>query len=121
MKKNLVLIIGCLISVASVFASDVDGEKFVGTWDFEIFDTPNGDTKNVLIIHLKDDKFSGVMKGVDGQDFELYNFSVDGDEMTFFFTAQGHEVDVVIELQSNNEFEGYLKDMFEVVGSRAKE
>jgi len=127
MRKLMVVMVALLIGVASFAnqnASEV-GEKFVGEWKMLWKDLPDGDMESILELKIVDDQLTGVIKGDSviestGEPIELYDVEVDGEELSFMYTSQGYDVSIVVELESDKKFSGFMMDMFEVIGDKVE-
>ncbi|TLX78149.1 hypothetical protein E9993_00255 [Labilibacter sediminis] len=128
MKKLMILTMALLIGVAS-FANQSASEteqKFVGKWNMLWKDLPDGDLETILELKIVDDKLVGEITGDNvieqmGEPIKLYDIEVDGEELSFMYTSQGYDVSIVVELESDTSFSGFMMDMFEVEGDKIKE
>lgn len=76
-------------------------ESAVGTWDFLLKGTPNGDIEGYFTIVKDIDKFTGVIYSNEGSN-QLNNISIEDEVLECNFNYQGYKVDM------QGSFEGKL-------------
>jgi len=134
MKKQIIVL---LLMVTGFFsfandakvnstAIDSAANKFLGVWDMVWRDLPDGDMNCQLVLKNVDGKLQGEIdseeiKAKYGESINIYDIEIDGEELSFMYTAEGYDVSIIVELVEGNKFEGYMMDMFEVAGVKASE
>ena len=119
MKKLFLLLVVFVVSFSSVNANNDDSKIFLGKWNIEMFNTPNGDVKSVLNLEMKEGKLAGKLETEDGN-FDLHTISVKDKQLTFSFTFEYNDIEIIVKLTSDDKFEGYAMEMLEVAGERIK-
>lgn len=119
--KNLFIGLMVLITV-NAFSQDADkdADQFLGSWSVEFFDLPEGEEKATLIFRMVEGKLGGEIKNEQGST-PLYNISIEGKKIKFHYDARGYELFSTMVLIEDDKMEGYLADMFEMIGERIKE
>jgi len=126
--KKLGITMMMLVFTVSIFAGQAateDEKKFLGLWDLLMKDLPDGDMTMQMEMKIEDGKLTGAFVGEEvmaqmGEPLKLYDIEVDGDELSFMYTAQGYDVSIVVELESEKMFSGFMMDMFEVEGTKVE-
>jgi len=85
--KKLFPILFLLTGVLSLSMTQSINKNFVGTWDYEVTDTPNGDYKGQLVIEKDGKSYKGKMIA-DGGSQELRDLKIDGESMSFKIYAE---------------------------------
>lgn len=92
MQKVFIFLIAAFIAygcASSKKAADVS----VGTWDYIVKDTPNGDVEGNFVILKEGDAYSGSLNGDQGS-IPLGDVEVEGDNLSYTFDFQGMELTV---------------------------
>jgi hypothetical protein len=92
MRNYVILLIAAFIAygcAASKKAVDIS----VGTWDYIVTDTPNGDTKGNFTISREGENYVGTLSGEQGT-YPLNNIKVEGNILTYSFSYQGMVLDI---------------------------
>jgi hypothetical protein len=120
----LVLLIS---SVANAQAKDsaqaqVKPDYFAGQWNVLVKGTPGGDSKMTLTFERKDTALVATLKDSTGNEAGKVNKVMENDQsVTVYFTAQGYDVDLVLEKKDDDHVTGNLMGgMFEAEGDRVK-
>ena len=66
-------------------------DPFVGTWDYVVRDTPDGDVKGTLIISKTTDTYAAMLSSDQGE-ADLNGFSIEDNAMSGTFDFQGYEL-----------------------------
>jgi cytochrome c len=100
-------------------ASNVD--FFVGKWNTTMIGTPGGDVEIALILERKDGKLTGKMSSEKmGGDQALEKVEeTESGKIKVFFQANGMNINMDLEKDSNDSFKGKLMNMFDVKGKRS--
>lgn len=103
---------------ANPAASNVD--FFVGKWNMTMIGTPGGDVQIALILERKDGKLTGKMSSEKmGGDQALEKVEeTESGKIKVFFQANGMNINMDLEKESEEAFKGKLMNMFEVKGKR---
>jgi len=81
-------------AVATSAAKTVKMEDpYVGSWDYIVKDTPNGDVEGVLVIKKEMDTYSALISGEAGE-LDLSGFAIEDNALEGTFDYQGYEVTV---------------------------
>ena len=68
-------------------------DPYVGSWDYIVKDTPNGDVEGVLVIKKEMDTYSALISGEAGE-LDLSGFAIEDNALEGTFDYQGYEVTV---------------------------
>ena len=96
-------------------------DYFAGKWKVTIFGTPQGDATMNFVFERKDGKLTGTVR--DSTDKEITKITqVDEKDknITAFFTAQGYDVNLLLEPMDADRVKGNLMGMFQAKGERVK-
>lgn len=97
------------------------GEKyFTGKWNVVVYGVPDGDTKMVINIGKKEDKFTGNMADPSKSDppIELANIEVSDSVFKATFPAQGMDITLMLKMKDDKNITGSLMDMFDIKGTK---
>ena len=129
--KNILLTIlsvsilscGALLNPASQVAESTNpNEKFLGTFEFQIFDLPmGGDVIMSLTVKEDEDGLTSVFESLSGElaeDIVVKETEIEEDILYIDVLIQ-NQYDIFFELYvEGDEITGYLADMFELAGKR---
>ena len=129
--KNILLTIlsvsiiscGALLNNASQVAeSNNPNEKFLGTFEFQIFDLPmSGDVIMSLTVKEDEDGLTSVFESLSGELAEglVVNGTEIEEDILYIDVLIQNQYDVFFELYvEGDEITGYLADMFELAGKK---
>jgi|TARA_B110000914_G_C15288838_1_gene365656 hypothetical protein len=129
--KNILLTIlsvsilscGALLNPASQVAESTNpNEKFLGTFEFQIFDLPiEGDVIMSLTVKEDEDGLTSVFESLSGQLAEdiVVKETVIEEDILYIDVLIQNQYDFFFELYiEGDEITGYLADMFELAGKR---
>ncbi|RMF32529.1 MAG: hypothetical protein D6765_00210 [Bacteroidetes bacterium] len=93
MKKLLFL--GAMLAAVLIFSAESCPSKnaLVGTWDYVVSNTPEGDVRGQMVISKKGKEWSGKLI-VNGQESPVKNLEVEDQTFKFTTTAQGYNVSI---------------------------
>jgi hypothetical protein len=97
------------------------GEKFfIGKWSIMVYGIPDGDTKMILNIDKKDDKFTGTLTDPVKSDppQELSGIEIADSTFRATFNAQGMDISLFLKIKDDNNITGNLMDMFDIKGTK---
>jgi len=124
MQKLSSLLVGLFLlslSFNSIAQAKTGADYFVGTWNVLVKGTPNGDSKMILVLEKKDDKITGVVQDTTGTEIsKISNAELKENELTVYFTAQGYDVNLVMDKKDDDHVTGSLMGMFDAEGDRMK-
>jgi hypothetical protein len=110
-----------LLSVQSNGQSKTGVAYFAGKWSMVIKGTPDGDAKMIFILENKTDSLAGVVQDSTGTEIsKISKIELTGSSATVYFTAQGYDVNVVMNKKDDDHVAGSLLGMFDTVGERIK-
>ena len=129
--KNILLTIlsvsilscGALLNPASQVAESTNpNEKFLGTFEFQIFDLPmGGDVIMSLTVKEDENELTSVFKALSGELAEqiVIKETEIEEDILYIDVLISSQYDVFFELYvEGNEITGYLADMFELAGKK---
>ena len=129
--KNILLTIlsvsilscGTLLNPASQVAESTNpNEKFLGTFEFQIFDLPiQGDVIMSLTVKEDEDGLTSVFESLSGELAEglVVNGTEIEEDILYIDVLIQNQYDVFFELYvEGDEITGYLADMFELAGKK---
>jgi hypothetical protein len=114
------LIAGMFLCV-NAKAQSAPTDYFAGKWKVTIIGTPQGDATMTFDFERKDGKLTGSMR--DSTDKEISKITqIDEKEKTItaYFTAQGYDVNLLLEPLDADRVKGSLMGMFQAKGERIK-
>ena len=76
-------------------------KKFVGTWDYEVTDTPNGDYDGQLVIEKDGKSYKGKMVAEGGSQ-DLRDLKIEGDNISFKIYAEGFDCSISLTREGNS-------------------
>ncbi|HTI60078.1 hypothetical protein [Mucilaginibacter sp.] len=123
MKKVLFcnLIALALVTMAVKVNAQAPPNYFVGKWSVLLKGLPQGDAR--LKFNIADSV--GHLKGVmidttSNTETPLTNIEQENDKVTLYFTAQGYDVNLVLNKKDDDHATGSLMGMFDAVADRIK-
>ena len=129
--KNILLTIlsvsiiscGALLNPASQVAESTNpNEKFLGTFEFQIFDLPmGGDVIMSLTVKEDEDGLTSVFESLSGELAEglVVNGTEIEEDILYIDVLIQNQYDIFFELYvEGDEITGYLADMFELAGKK---
>lgn len=99
---------------------------FLGKWDMLVKSLPQGDTHMHLVFEFKKDSLSTeemighIEKTSESEEIVFSKIETETEKITFYFTAQGYDINVVLSKKDDDTAEGTLFNMFEAVAKREK-
>jgi hypothetical protein len=125
MKKLSLFFTGLLLLVLSLSAnaqSKTGADYFVGKWNVLIKGTPNGDARMFIILEQKDTTMTGSVQDSAGVEMsKISSIELKDTTVTVYFTAQGYDVNLVMDKNGDDHVIGNLMGMFDAEGDRVKE
>ena len=120
MKK---LIFGLLLTVTITgYSQKIDKEikPFLGSWELEFLDLPEGNMKATLVLEMKDTILAGELKNEMGST-SLFNIKAEGKQLKFSYMYSDYELYATLNLIEKDKLEGNVADMIDIVGQRNTE
>jgi hypothetical protein len=111
-----------LLLSTNMLAQPIPGaDYFKGKWSVLIKGTPNGDTRMMVLLENRNDSLAGVVQDSTGIEIsKISKIQLTDTSATIFFTAQGYDVDLVMNKKDNDHITGSLMSMFDAEGERVK-
>jgi hypothetical protein len=96
-------------------------DYFKGNWSVLIKGTPNGDARMIFLLELRNDSMTGVVQDTTGAEIsKISKVELTDTSATVYFTAQGYDVNLVMNKKDSDHITGSLMAMFDVEGERLK-
>lgn len=115
----------CFITNTSLSAQAAP-HYFLGKWDMLVKSLPQGDTHMHLVFEIKKDSLSKeemvghIEKTSESEEIVFSKIELETEKITFYFTAQGYDINVVLTKKDDDTAEGTMFNMFEAVAKREK-
>jgi hypothetical protein len=101
--------------------SKTGADYFTGKWSVLVKGLPNGDTKMFFILEKKDTSITGVIQDSTGTQISTADrVEVKDTTAAVYFSAQGYDVNLVINKKDDDHITGSLMGMFDAEGVRVK-
>jgi hypothetical protein len=111
-----------LLSMTGNAQSKTGADYFDGKWSVLLKGTPGGDTKLVLQLEKKNDSISGVVLDTAGVEItKITKVELQDTTINLYFTAQGYDVNLLMNRKDEDHVIGSLMSMFDAEGERKKE
>ncbi|MDP9042607.1 MAG: hypothetical protein M3N30_11560 [Bacteroidota bacterium] len=96
-------------------------DYFKGTWSVLVKGTPNGDAQMIVLLENRNDSMTGVVQDTTGAEIsKISKVELTDSSATVYFTAQGYDVNLVMNKKDNDHITGSLMSMFDAEGERVK-
>jgi hypothetical protein len=110
-----------LLSTNMIAQPKPGADYFKGKWNVLIKGTPNGDTRMIVLLENKNDSLTGVIQDTTSTEIsKISKIELTDTSATVYFTAQGYDVDLVMNKKDIDHITGSLMSMFEAEGERIK-
>ena|SRR5438477_12242782 len=110
-----------LVSMSMHAQTKTGAEYFAGTWSVLLKGLPQGDTKMVFVLEKKDTTLTGAVQDTTGKEIaKLDKVELTANSATVYFTAQGYDVNLVMNKKDDDHIVGSLMGMFDAEGERVK-
>ena len=90
------------IVFVSSCATKTEGWSPVGTWDYTVKDTPNGDGYGTLILTEEKGNLSGILRSPDFGDASLTNLVLDGNKLSAEMYLAGIDMSIQGTFEDNS-------------------
>jgi len=123
--KKLTAIFGGLfllfLSMGAAAQSKIGADYFEGKWSVLVKGLPQGDTKMVFVLEKKDSTMAGVVQDSTGTEVaKIDRVELTATAATVYFTAQGYDVNLVMNKKDDDHITGSMMGMFDAEGDRLK-
>ena len=124
--KQTIQFFAALLMTLSFFnaqaQSDTGAAYFQGKWNVVVKGTPGGDSKLYMIIEKKDTSYAGTVQDSTGKEIaKIDKLEVNPTKATFYFRAQGYDLDLTMNKIDDDHITGNMLGMFMAEGNRVKE
>ncbi len=110
------------IAALGVKAQSSSNDYFAGKWAVMLKGLPQGDTKMTLVIEKKSDSLTGTVQDSTGNEIsKIDKIELKDTTATFYFSAQGYDVNLVLNRKDEDHVTGSLMNMFDAEGERIRE
>jgi hypothetical protein len=123
MKKLKSIFIGASLFLFALGtkAQTSAADYFAGKWSVLLKGLPQGDTKMFVVLEKKDTTMTGAVQDSTGHEIsKLDKVELNGTSATVYFTAQGYDVNLVMNKKDDDHITGSLMGMFDAEGERVK-
>jgi hypothetical protein len=111
-----------LLSMTGNAQSKTGADYFGGQWSVLLKGTPGGDTKLVFNLEKKNDSISGIVLDTTGVEItKITKVELKDSVINLYFTAQGYDVNLLLNRKDDDHVIGSLMSMFDAEGERKKE
>jgi hypothetical protein len=120
MKKSVFFLLGLMLW-ASTATFALNPDYYIGTWDVNIADTPQGNINVTLTLERVEGKLIGkfTQAGTE-QGTTITNISEQENGIILYFFAEGYDLYLSLNAAEDDSVSGYLIDQFPVKGERVK-
>jgi hypothetical protein len=111
-----------LLLSTKMFAQSKSGaDYFKGTWSVLVKGTPNGDARMIFLLENRNDSITGVVQDTTGTEIsKISKVELTDTSANVYFTAQGYDVNLVMNKKDGDHITGNLMSMFDAEGERLK-
>lgn len=124
MKKASLLFAGLFILLLSFNAHaqpKTGADYFEGKWKVLVKGLPDGDTKLFFVLEKKDTAMAGAVQDSTGKEIaKIDRVVVKDTTATIYFSAQGYDVDLVMNKKDDDHITGSLMGQFDAEGDRVR-
>ena len=118
-----------LLTVLSIICFSVTAQAqaktgvdfFEGKWNVLLKGIPGGDSKIFIVLDKTDTTLAGIVQDSTGtQISKIDKVELTENSVTVYFSAQGYDVNLVMNKKDDDHVTGTLMNMFEAEGERVK-
>jgi hypothetical protein len=121
MFKSIFAGLFLLLLIPGAKAQTSSADYFAGKWNVLVKGLPQGDTKMFIVLEKKDTTMTGVVQDSTGnQVSKIDKVELNGGTATVYFSAQGYDVNLVMNKKDDDHITGSLMGMFDAEGERVK-
>jgi hypothetical protein len=121
MFKSIFAGLFLLLLIPGAKAQTSSADYFAGKWNVLVKGLPQGDTKMFIVLEKKDTTMTGVVQDSTGnQVSKIDKVELNGGTAIVYFSAQGYDVNLVMNKKDDDHITGSLMGMFDAEGERVK-
>jgi hypothetical protein len=124
MKKLSLLFAGLfflLLALNTNAQTKTGADYFTGKWNVLVKGTPGGDAKMFVVLEKTDSTMNGSIEDSTGtQISKISKVELTDTSATVYFTAQGYDVNLLMDKKDDDHIIGSLMNMFDAEGDRVK-
>ena len=110
-----------LFSLHANAQNKLGADYFQGKWSLLVKGLPDGDTRMLFVLDRKDSSLAGVVQDSTGKEIaKIDKVELKDTTITVYFTAQGYDVNVIMNKKDEDHVYGSLMSMFDAEGERLK-
>ena len=110
-----------LLSTRMYAQSKPGADYFKGKWNVLVKGTPNGDVRMIFLLENTKDSITGVIQDTTGNEIsKISRVELTDTSANVFFTAQGYDVNLMMNKKDGDHVTGSLIGMFDAEGERVK-
>ena len=111
-----------LVLSTGTFAQSKPGaDYFMGKWNVLVKGTPSGDVRIIFLLEKTNDSIAGVVQDTTGNEIsKISRVELTDTSANVFFTAQGYDVNLMMNKKDSDHVTGSLIGMFDAEGERVK-
>jgi hypothetical protein len=121
LHATLAVIFLLAVSFSANAQTKTGADYFEGKWSVLVKALPQGDTKMVFVLEKKDASMTGAVQDSTGKEIaKLDKVELGDSTITVYFSAQGYDVNLVLNKKDEDHVAGSLMGMFDAEGDRVK-
>jgi len=121
MRRLLCILALAFVSFHTNAQAKTGEDYFLGKWSVLLKGIPQGDTRMIFVLEKKDGALTGVAQDTSGTLIaKLDKIDMKDSSVTVYFTAQGYDVNLVLNRKDDDHVTGSLMSMFDAEGERVK-
>lgn len=122
LRSTLAIISLLTLSFCANAQTKTGADYFAGKWNVLVKSLPQGDTKMFFTLDKKDASLTGAVQDSTGKEIaKLDKVELADTTVTVYFSAQGYDVNLVMNKKDDDHVTGSLMGMFDAEGDRVKE
>tara|TARA_R100001143_G_scaffold63595_1_gene73222 strand:- start:40725 stop:41117 length:393 start_codon:yes stop_codon:yes gene_type:complete len=130
MKKTGIVMGALILMLGTIFSANImaqgdtasDVDYFADNWEVMLMGTPSGDVSMIFHLTREDGKLKGEITNEYNDDVaEIESIVEREDSITFYWTAEGHYINVDFKIVDENSMTGSLMGMFNATADRVVE
>ena len=130
MKKTGIVMGAVIVMLLIIFSTSAVAQEetaqsedyFADNWEVMLMGTPSGDVKLLFQLTREEGELKGIITSEeDPEEYLIENIVERENSITFYWTAQGHYVNLDLEIEDENNMNGSLMGMFPSTAERVVE
>ena len=130
MKKTGIVMGTVIVMLLAIFSTSAVAQEetaqsedyFTDNWEVMLMGTPSGDVKLLFQLTREEGELKGIITSEeDPEEYLIENIVERENSITFYWTAQGHYVNLDLEIEDENNMNGSLMGMFPSTAERIVE